>query len=80
MKVDNTSQLTFNQNRNSVRVTTKDRYAVGSLWLVDMVHVPFGVSVVLHNFAFRILTALSYSVRYGLPGGRKHRTGRRVAK
>ena len=45
MKVDNTSSVTVGNNRNSVRINTKDHYTVGSLWVTDMVHVPYGCSV-----------------------------------
>ncbi|KAF7422337.1 hypothetical protein PC9H_010493 [Pleurotus ostreatus] len=45
VKVDNTSMVPFNEKRNTVRISTKDRYAVGSVWVADMVHVPFGCSV-----------------------------------
>lgn len=44
IKVDNTSTVTFNQKRNSIRITTKDHFTVGSLWISDMTHVPYGVS------------------------------------
>ncbi|KAL0578182.1 hypothetical protein V5O48_003813 [Marasmius crinis-equi] len=45
IKVDNTTQVPFNEKRNTVRITTKDRYAVGSVWVADMYHVPYGCSV-----------------------------------
>ncbi|KAJ3823161.1 glycoside hydrolase family 16 protein [Lentinula raphanica] len=45
IKVDNTHSIQSPQKRNSVRITTKDSYAVGSLWIFDLVHVPFGCSV-----------------------------------
>ncbi|KAL0960920.1 hypothetical protein HGRIS_005928 [Hohenbuehelia grisea] len=45
VKVDNTSQVPSNEKRNTVRISTKDRYAVGSVWVADMFHVPFGCSV-----------------------------------
>ncbi|TFY77831.1 hypothetical protein EWM64_g6179 [Hericium alpestre] len=45
MKVDNTSQVAFNQKRNTIRISSKDRFAVGSVWVADMLHVPFGCSV-----------------------------------
>jgi hypothetical protein len=48
MKVDNTTVVSFNEKRNTVRISTKDRFAVGSVWIADMLHVPFGVS---HEFA-----------------------------
>lgn len=46
MRVDNTTNVQFNQNRNSIRISTKDHFTVGSLWIVDMLHVPYGVSYV----------------------------------
>ena len=44
MKVDNTTAVPFNDKRNTVRISTKDRFAVGSVWIADMLHVPFGVN------------------------------------
>ncbi|KAJ8081049.1 hypothetical protein PM082_017889 [Marasmius tenuissimus] len=45
IKVDNTTQVPFNEKRNTVRITTKDRFSVGSVWVADMYHVPYGCSV-----------------------------------
>ncbi|KAI0265538.1 glycoside hydrolase family 16 protein [Gloeopeniophorella convolvens] len=45
MKVDNKTNVAFNDKRNTVRISSKDRYAVGSVWVADMLHVPFGCSV-----------------------------------
>jgi len=45
IKVDNTSTVPFNEKRNTVRITTNDRYAVGSVWVADMYHLPYGCSV-----------------------------------
>lgn len=45
MKVDNKTNVAFNQKRNTVRISTTDRFAVGSVWIADMLHVPFGVSL-----------------------------------
>jgi len=45
IKVDNYSQVAYNQKRNTVRITTQNRYAVGSVWVADFLHVPFGCSV-----------------------------------
>ncbi|KAE9387848.1 glycoside hydrolase family 16 protein [Gymnopus androsaceus JB14] len=45
IKVDDTHTVQNPQNRNSVRITTQDWYAVGSLWIIDLVHMPFGCSV-----------------------------------
>lgn len=47
LKVDNTSYVPLNQKRNSVRIETSHQYGVGSLWVVDIAHVPYGCSVSL---------------------------------
>lgn len=47
IKVDNTTTIAPAQvvNRNSVRLTTKDSYGVGTLWIIDVVHLPYGCTV-----------------------------------
>jgi hypothetical protein len=45
IKVDNFSNVPFNQKRNSVRITTSNSYDLGSLFIIDAVHLPFGCSV-----------------------------------
>ncbi|KIM42972.1 glycoside hydrolase family 16 protein [Hebeloma cylindrosporum] len=45
ISVDNSSTVTFNYKRNSVRIQTNTRYGVGSIWAADMLHVPYGCSV-----------------------------------
>ncbi|KAG5349932.1 hypothetical protein C0989_001216, partial [Termitomyces sp. Mn162] len=45
LKVDNEHSVAFGQKRASVRISTKASYAVGSLWITDMVHIPYGCSV-----------------------------------
>jgi len=45
IKVDNGTTVAFNEKRNSVRLSSTDSYKIGSLWIADMVHVPFGCSV-----------------------------------
>ncbi|KAI0645466.1 concanavalin A-like lectin/glucanase domain-containing protein [Trametes meyenii] len=44
IKVDDTSFVPFNYKRDSVRVTTKDFFPVGSVVLFDATHLPFGCS------------------------------------
>ena len=48
MKVDNTSYVPLNEKRNSIRIESHDWYGVGSLWVVDIAHVPYGCSVSLY--------------------------------
>ncbi|KAG6810579.1 hypothetical protein H0H92_011279 [Tricholoma furcatifolium] len=45
IKVDNTSTVVWNDKRNTVRITTNDRYGLGSVWVADMYHMPYGCSV-----------------------------------
>ncbi|KAF7323782.1 Rhodanese domain-containing protein [Mycena kentingensis (nom. inval.)] len=45
LKVDDFSNVPFNEKRNSVRITTKKSYELGSLWIIDAVHLPYGCSV-----------------------------------
>ncbi|KAG9218256.1 hypothetical protein CCMSSC00406_0005937 [Pleurotus cornucopiae] len=45
LKVDNVSNVPFNEKRASIRITTQEAYGVGSLWVLDAVHLPFGCSV-----------------------------------
>ena len=43
MKVDNTTNVAFGDKRNSVRIVSKDQYTVGSVWVADILHLPYGV-------------------------------------
>ncbi|KAJ8521871.1 hypothetical protein ONZ45_g1508 [Pleurotus djamor] len=45
IKVDNTTRIRPGEKRNAVRISTQDRYTVGSVWIADMLHVPYGCSV-----------------------------------
>ncbi|KAF8480112.1 concanavalin A-like lectin/glucanase domain-containing protein [Russula ochroleuca] len=45
MKVDNVTDIPFNEKRNSVRITSQDWYGVGSVWIIDLTHLPYGCSV-----------------------------------
>ncbi|KAG5644552.1 hypothetical protein DXG03_008207 [Asterophora parasitica] len=43
IKVDNTSTVPYNDKRNTVRITSNDAYGVGSVWIADMQHLPYGI-------------------------------------
>jgi len=45
IKVDNTTNVPYNQKRNSIRITTQDAFPVGTVILFDAVHLPYGCSV-----------------------------------
>jgi len=45
IKVDNTTTVAYNDKRNTVRIASQESYGVGSVWVADMLHVPYGCSV-----------------------------------
>ncbi|KAG0702169.1 concanavalin A-like lectin/glucanase domain-containing protein [Suillus ampliporus] len=45
IKVDNITNVPLGQNRSTVRITTQDIYDLGSLWIIDLNHLPYGCSV-----------------------------------
>ena len=84
MRVDNTSQLKFGDNRESIHIHTRDRFTVGSVWIVDMLHVPYGVCHVPQSgYATRkagVTDCCTVSVQRGQRFGQPRRTGRREVK
>ncbi|KAI0659613.1 concanavalin A-like lectin/glucanase domain-containing protein [Cubamyces menziesii] len=45
VKVDNTTFVPFNIKRNSVKIITHDFFPIGSVFVFDALHLPFGCSV-----------------------------------
>ncbi|BGP26757.1 glycoside hydrolase family 16 protein [Rhodotorula toruloides] len=45
IKMDNTSTVLYPNKRRSVRIQSQDTYPIGSLWIFDFLHVPYGCSV-----------------------------------
>ncbi|KAJ7575537.1 glycoside hydrolase family 16 protein, partial [Mycena floridula] len=45
IRVDNTSTVTDTNKRDTVRIASADTFSIGSLWVADMYHVPYGCSV-----------------------------------
>lgn len=45
IKVDNTTTLASGAKRESVKITSNDLFGIGSLWVFDATHAPFGCSV-----------------------------------
>lgn len=45
LKVDNTTNVPYNDKRNSVRITTTNTFPVGSVFVLDALHLPYGCSV-----------------------------------
>ncbi|KAG9218537.1 hypothetical protein CCMSSC00406_0001349 [Pleurotus cornucopiae] len=45
IKVDNSSTVVWPNKRNSIRLEGNEAYGVGSLIIIDIVHMPFGCSV-----------------------------------
>ncbi|KAF9012591.1 concanavalin A-like lectin/glucanase domain-containing protein [Cyathus striatus] len=42
LKVDSTTTVLDQQKRNSVKITTKASYNLGSIWVADIFHAPYG--------------------------------------
>lgn len=76
IKVDNTTTVPYNYKRNTVRINTLDTFSVGSVWVSDMVHVPYGCSVwpvsTFHELSI-VQNLISINRRHG---GVKRRIGR----
>jgi hypothetical protein len=49
LKVDDTSFVPNGQKRNSVRLSSKDSFGLGTVWVLDAYHVPFGCRYVLRK-------------------------------
>ncbi|KAF8995258.1 hypothetical protein BDQ17DRAFT_1311093, partial [Cyathus striatus] len=45
IKVDNTTNLPYGDLRNSIKIITKATYPMGSVWMIDLFHVPYGCGV-----------------------------------
>ncbi|KAK7688793.1 hypothetical protein QCA50_008333 [Cerrena zonata] len=45
VKVDNTTSVDYPNKRNSIKITSKDYYEAGTVWVFDAVHLPYGCSV-----------------------------------
>ncbi|GAA5841387.1 hypothetical protein JCM11251_006174 [Rhodosporidiobolus azoricus] len=45
IKADNTSTVLYPNKRRSVRIQSNDSYGIGSMWVFDFLHVPYGCSV-----------------------------------
>ena len=82
MKVDNSTKINFGDKRNSIRVVSKQQFTVGSVWVSDIVHIPYGVRLLslLYSHVSHLgssSTVLSLArmvvVRYGLAPGRRNR-------
>jgi hypothetical protein len=46
LKVDNTTNVLYEQKRNSVRLQSNVAYGVGSVFVFDAVHMPYGYACV----------------------------------
>ncbi|KZV99433.1 hypothetical protein EXIGLDRAFT_234843 [Exidia glandulosa HHB12029] len=45
LRVDDTSTVVYNDKRYSVRIESSELYSIGSVFVMDAVHIPFGCSV-----------------------------------
>jgi hypothetical protein len=44
--------MSYLEREKKVRITSKDSYPVGSLWIIDAAHMPFGCSVSLSTWSY----------------------------
>ena len=80
MQVDNFTNVDFNTKRNSIRITSDAQYTIGSLWIADILHVPYGVSRFGPRRQRALTPALASSARCGRRGGRRLPTGPTAVK
>lgn len=70
MRVDNTTNISFGDKRNSIHITSKDQFKVGSVWIADFLHVPFGVStngpLGRQRLNAHLLNSAQHGLRFGL--------------
>jgi len=45
IKVDNSTNVPYNDKRNSVRISSSKSYGIGSIFIMDALHLPYGCSV-----------------------------------
>nr|ODN92983.1 endo-1,3(4)-beta-glucanase [Cryptococcus depauperatus CBS 7855] len=45
LKVDNTTQVPYLEKRYAPKLLSKRQYAIGTVWVMDAVHMPYGCSV-----------------------------------
>lgn len=71
MKVDNSSRLKFSQKRDAIRISTRDQFTVGSVWVADILHVPYGVRrlPLLNTLAITPALTLKYPNTTSAPSG-----------
>lgn len=43
--VDNTSSVVYNEKRYSSKLYSKKEYDIGTVWVMDATHTPYGCSV-----------------------------------
>ena len=61
IKVDNTTNVPYNEKRNTIRIASEERYDIGSVFVADFYHVPYGVR--LYFLTTYPSPTFSYTVR-----------------
>ena len=74
IKVDNTTVVPAGADRDTIRITTTDSYAVGSVWIADMLHVPFGVGQRLSNRYMSVLSRFAQTIIFVFLRRARHRS------
>jgi len=55
--VDDPSYIFPGDNRESVRLSSMDSFGLGTLWVLDAYHMPYGCRYVVQNVTTTILVA-----------------------
>lgn len=73
LRVDNTTKVPPGTPRNSIRINSNDLYGVGSLWVADFLHVPFGVRYAVDECRKTARADVLFSALFGALSGRRLR-------
>lgn len=80
MRVDNFTNLKFGDKRDTIHITSLDLFTVGSVWVADMLHVPYGVCLFMFAELCEVYLSTNPSAPYGRPFGLPRLAGPLAAK
>ena len=72
VRVDNTTSVQAPLKRNSIMITSKEKYGLGTVWVLDALHVPFGCRLEINSVSNRCQT--NTQLVYGPPSGAAEQT------
>jgi len=66
LKVDDSSVVPIGQQRDSVRISSTDSFGLGTLWVLDAYHVPYGCRYVVQTATTTVLVAVTLRLVSGV--------------